>query len=115
MIAGVVARHPLGRLRPTTRTNAHGRDDETYPAPADAVAVGRWAIDAGDTTEDAVNRSGTEVTYTARGPFAADVRPGDRIVYAGDVYRIVGGILRQQGTSAVTSHTIIRLSRWEDR
>jgi hypothetical protein len=72
-----------------------------------------WSLDAGITFGDRDNRAGAKIAYTARGPIDADVEETDRIVYAGKTYVIEGGVERQMGVTARTSHCIILLARWK--
>lgn len=71
-----------------------------------------WALDAGDTRRDAVNRDGALIQWTARGPFTADVERHDRITVFGERFQIDGGVIRQPGPTSLTSHTILSLAKW---
>ena len=112
MIVGAVARHTITVLRAALVDDGHGNRDDDWTAAAEVESPG-WAVDAGSPSEDRVNRDGASAAYTLRGPFAADVRHTDRVRLFGDTYLIDGGVLRQPGPSPITSHTIIRLIRWE--
>lgn len=108
MIGGPVARHTLGIRRPAGTENGHGNTVRTYPGSASHQSPG-WALDAGTTSESRDGRLGIIYAYTARGPFDADVIDGDRVDVFGSTYDIDGGVVRQPGPSAMTSHTILQL------
>ncbi|UGS26326.1 hypothetical protein K8F61_17120 [Microbacterium resistens] len=112
MISGVVARHSITIVRAPLVEDGRGNEARDWEHAAESASAG-WAIDVGASGEDTVNRDGSSVAYTLRGPFAADVQATDRVRLFGDLYDVDGGVLRQPGPSPVTSHTIIRLIRWE--
>lgn len=112
MIGGVIARHPIVRVRAPLVDDGRGNLARDWDEATEATIPG-WAVDVGSTVEDTVNRDGSAVEYTIRGPLAADVAATDRVRFMGGLYEIAGGVLRQPGPSALTSHTIIRLSLWE--
>lgn len=78
-----------------------------------AVPMPGWALDVGTTIADAQNRDGASIAYTARGPYTADVERHDRILVYGEQFKISGGVRRQPGPTATTSHTILLLVLWE--
>lgn len=106
-----VFREKITRIRPGSVDDGHGNQEADWGSSSELTIAG-WAIDAGDTTADRVNREGSSVAYTIRGPVDADVRAGDRVRWSGDVYLIDGDVLRQPGPTARTSHSIIRLVKW---
>lgn len=112
MIGGAIARHTIVVLRAPLIDEGHGNEDFDWASASETESPG-WAIDAGETAEDTAHRDGAAVEYTLRGPFAAGVLATDRVRLFGETYLIDGGIRRQPGPSAMTSHTIIRLTRWE--
>lgn len=112
MIGGLVARHAIVVVRAPLVDDGRGNVTRDWTQATERELDG-WAIDAGNTTEDEVNRDGSSVEYTVRGPLAADVEAQDRIRLLGDLFVIEGGVLRQPGPSPLTSHTILRLIRWE--
>lgn len=77
------------------------------------VDLSGWALDAGNTIADRVNRDGASIQWTARGPFDADVERHDQITVLGEQYQIDGAVIRQPGPSPLTSHTILSLIAWE--
>lgn len=111
MISGVVARHTLTVRRAPLVDDGRGNMTRDWSASADHASAG-WAVDAGDTTEDTVNRDGASVAYTCRGPWGADIAAGDRVVLFGELFEITGGVLQQPGPSPVTSHVIVKLTNW---
>ena len=111
MIGGPVARHTLTVRRAPLVEDDRGNQERDW-ANAEETPIPGWALDAGNTSQDLQNRDGSSVEYTARGPFNADVQGSDRVLYAGDVYEITGGVRRQPGPSALTSHSILLLTRW---
>lgn len=114
MIGGRVARHTLTRKRPVFVDDGRGAlVPDWSQAPASTAAIEGWALDAGNTLEDTQNRDGALIQWTARGPIGADVDRFDRIVVLGDEFEIDGGVRRQPGPSARTSHMILLLKRWE--
>lgn len=113
MIGGLAARHTLTRLRVPAVDDGRGNVQPDWTAAPEETALPGWAVDAGSTVEDLVNRDGAEVSFTVRGPADADVRSTDRIRFAGVDYEIDGGVRRQPGASAATSHMILLLTRWE--
>ena len=112
MIAGLTSRHVITRERPTAVSDGRGGTDFDFTGVT-PVDIPGWALDSGATVEDLQNRDGAEVTWTARGPFSADVERHDRITVLGVQYRIEGAVRRQPGPSHLTSHTILALARWE--
>jgi hypothetical protein len=112
VIGGAVARHRIDVIRAPLVDDGRGNKERDWANATERGLTG-WAIDAGSTTEDEVNRDGSAVEYTIRGPFAADIAASDHVRLLGAVFEITGGILRQPGPSPLTSHTIIRLTRWE--
>lgn len=112
MITGPTAQHALLRERPTATPDGRGGTDYDYDG-AVAVSLPGWALDAGPTVGDLQNRDGVEIVWTARGPYAADIERHDRITVLGEKYRIEGAVRRQPGPSALTSHTILELKRWD--
>lgn len=112
MIGGVVARHSMLRARPARVDDGHGNLEDDWSNP-DEVTFDGWAVDAGSTAEDLDNREGRRVEYTLRGPIGHDVRAGDRLTWLGDEYRVDGAPLKQPGPSSLTSHQIVKLTRWE--
>lgn len=77
------------------------------------VELDGWALDAGATVKDLQNRDGASISWTARGPITADVERHDRITVFGERFQINGDVVRQPGPTALTSHTILLLERWE--
>lgn len=112
MIGGLVARHTITVVRAPLVDDGRGNRTRDWTAAVDLERPG-WAIDSAGTAEDDTNRDGSSTEYTLRGPFAADVAATDRVRLFGDLYLIDGGVLRQPGPSPLTSHTILRLIRWE--
>lgn len=112
MIGGVVARHTIEILRAPLIADDRGNEDRDWENQTITESHG-WAVDAGATTEDIANRDGSSIEYTLRGPYAADVLSSDRVRLAGDVFLINGAVMRQPGPSALTSHTILRLEKWD--
>ena len=92
--------------------DGRGGSDADY-STATAVKIEGWALDAGNTLEDAQNRDGVLIQWTARGPFDADVERRDRITVFGEQFHIEGAVVRQPGPTPRTSHTILLLRRWE--
>ena len=114
MIGGVVARHTIGVLRaPVVEDPRRGSRVPDWSAAVETPSPG-WAVDAGGAGEDAVNREGVSIAYTLRGPFGADVLPTDRVRLLGEVFEVVGGVVRQPGPSPMVSHCIVQLARWEE-
>jgi hypothetical protein len=109
----VIFNHPLQRLRVEVEQDRHGNDVPGSWDGAQPVAIGLWAVDAGDTDEDVDAREGTVVEYTVRKRGRADLVESDRVVWDGDVYAIEGAIRWQPGPTSRTSHTIVRLRRAE--
>ena len=112
MIAGLTSRHTLVRERPTMVDDGRGGHEPDF-STASSVDLPGWALDAGATIRDAQQRDGAKIVWTARGPYAADVERHDRIVVFGEAFQIEGAVIRQPGPSALTSHTILQLVRWE--
>ena len=112
MIGGLVARHAITVVRAPLVDDGRGNKARDWANAAEAPSPG-WAVDAGATLDDTTNRDGASTEYTLRGPLAADVLATDRVRLFGDLYLIDGAVLRQPGVSPATSHTIIRLIRWE--
>lgn len=112
MIGGLVARHTITVQRAPLVDDGRGNMTADWSAAAATLSPG-WAIDAGDTTEDIANRDGASASYTLRGPWGSDVRGSDRVLLFGDVFEVVGEVLRQPGPTDATSHLIVRLTRWE--
>lgn len=112
VITGVVARHTILRERPTFVDDGHGNTEPDF-TDVQPVSLPGWAVDAGSTAEDEQNREGALIQYTIRGPLNADVETRDRVILMGDRYAIDGAVVRVPGPSAVTSHTIVQLKRWE--
>lgn len=112
MIGGLVARHALTVRRAPLIDDGRGNEVRDWQSAADHASPG-WAIDAGDTTEDTDHRDGSSVSYTCRGPILADVLGSDRVVLFGDEFEVFGNVVKQPGATPVTSHCIIRLTRWE--
>lgn len=112
MIAGVTARHTLQRERPNMVSDGRGGKEPDFVGVAKVDLPG-WALDAGNSSRDAQNRDGALIAWTARGPYSADVERHDRITVMGEPYKIDGAVVRQPGPSALTSHTLLLLVRWE--
>jgi len=112
MIVGVVARHTIARERPQMVDDGRGGTEADF-TDAESINLPGWALDAGNTLADEQNRDGALIQWTARGPFAADVERHDRIIVFGDRFQIDGGVRRQPGPTATTSHTILLLKMWE--
>ncbi|MGO3844465.1 hypothetical protein [Agrococcus casei] len=112
MIAGAVARHTITIVRAPLVDDGRGNRTRDWTTAAELESTG-WAIDAGSTSEDEANRDGSSTAYTLRGPLVADVTATDRVRLFGELFVIDGGVLRQPGPTPLTSHSIIRLERWE--
>lgn len=112
MIGGLVARHSIDVLRAPLVDDGRGNMTRDWPNVKEHTVRG-WAVDAGATLEDEANRDGAAAEYKLYGPFAADVEPTDRVRLFGSLFTIIGGVSRQPGPSPLTSHTILRLIRWE--
>lgn len=112
MITGLTSRHTIQRERPTPVSDGRGGIEYDFSG-AVLVDLAGWALDAGATVEDLQNRDGAEITWTARGPYGADVERHDRITVFGIQYRIDGAVRRQPGPTDLTSHTILALASWE--
>lgn len=112
MISGLVARHTLGRERPTMVDDGRGGLEPDFTGVT-SVPLPGWALDAGSTLADAQNRDGALIQWTARGPYTADVERHDRITVFGEQFQIDGAVRRQPGPSPLTSHTILLLKTWE--
>lgn len=112
MIAGKVARHTLTFERPTRVDDGRGN---TRPDFGDSMPVDipGWALDVGATVRNLEHRDGALISWTARGPFTADVERFDRVTVFGGVYAVEGAVLRQPGPTPRTSHTILFLTKWE--
>lgn len=108
---GLVARHPIVRVRPARVADGHGNLEDDWSEP-DEVTIQGFAVDAGAGGEDLQHRDGAEIVLTLRGPYEADVRDGDRARFDGVTYRVVGEVVRQPGPSPLTSHCLVRLSVW---
>ena len=111
MIGGLVARHTLTVQRAELVDDGRGNMVPDWSQMTSHAST-RWAVDAGDTTEDTENRDGASVAYTCRGPWGADILGSDRVVLFGEVFEVFGGVLRQPGPTATTSHVIVRLTNW---
>ena len=112
MIGGPVARHTVTVIRAQSTPDRRGDAERDWEHAA-RTGIPGWAVDAGDTADLTDGRTGSSASWTIRGPFNADVVPSDRIELLGVECDIDGEILRQPGPSALTSHTIIRLTRVE--
>lgn len=112
MISGLTTRHTIQRERPTMVADGRGGTEADFTG-APLVDLEGWGLDAGNTLRDAQNRDGALAAWTARGPFDADVQRHDRITVFGEQYQINGDVIRQPGPTALTSHTILLLIRWE--
>lgn len=113
MISGLVARHTIIRKRPTMISDGRGGERADWTGPPDELEIPGWAVDVGNTAEDTQNRAGTLQQQTIQGPYQADVREHDHIVFDGTTYEIDGEPRRQPGPSDLTSHTILLLKRWK--
>ncbi len=112
MIGGVIARHPITVVRAPLVDDGRGNQARDWDHATETTIPG-WSVDAGSTVEDEVNRDASAVEYTIRGPLTADVAATDRVRLLGSLYLVTGGVLRQPGPSPLTSHMILRLTRWE--
>ena len=112
MIGGLVARHTIEVIRAPEVDDGRGNLKRDWVNATETTIPG-WAVDAGSTVEDEQNRDGSAVEYTLRGPLNADVVASDRVRLWGGLYVITGGVLRQPGVTALTSHCIVRLTRWD--
>lgn len=112
MIGGLIARHRIDVVRAPLVEDGRGNESRNWSEATETPSVG-WAVDAGSTIDDSTNRDGSAVEYTIRGPYAVDVAATDRVRLLGGVFEITGGVMRVPGPSALTSHTIIRLTRWD--
>lgn len=112
MIGGLVARHSLRVHRAPVVDDGRGNLAADWSQAGPARESKGWALDVGNTVEDTANRDGAMVEYTARGPFAADVRSTDRIELFGEMYGVSGDVRRQPGPTPRTSHTILTLTKW---
>lgn len=112
MIGGRAARHQIVRLRAPLVDDGRGNQTRDWPNAAEKPLDG-WAIDAGATAEDTTNRDGSSTAYTLRGPLDADIEATDRVRLFGETFLVDGGIARQPGVTARTSHCIVQLIRWE--
>ncbi|QPE04129.1 hypothetical protein IT882_13105 [Microbacterium schleiferi] len=72
-----------------------------------------WAVDVGAGSKDTQNRDGDSIAYTIRGPLDADLRATDRVRLYGVLHEVTGGVGRQMGATARTSHTVAALAAWE--
>lgn len=112
MITGLTARHTLIGERPHRVPDGRGGEHNDFTGVI-GVDLPGWGLDVGNTLRDAQNRDGAQVTWTARGPYTADVERHDRITVLGEQYQIDGAVRRQPGPTSLTSHTILLLIRWE--
>lgn len=112
MIGGRTARHRIVRLRAPLADDGRGNQVRDWANAAEAPLSG-WAIDAGATAEDTTNRDGSSVAYTLRGPVDADIKATDRARLFGETFLVDGGVTRQPGPTARTSHCIVQLILWE--
>lgn len=108
MISGLVAQHTIGVVRAPIIDDGRGNEKADWPNAVTTPSEG-WAVDAGNTAEDLDGRDSDTAEWTIRGPFAADVRPTDRVELFGVRCSIVGAVMRQPGATDLTSHTILRL------
>ncbi|WP_425836958.1 hypothetical protein [Microbacterium sp. PA5] len=112
MITGAVARHSIVVVRAPLVDDGRGNETRDWVNATETTLHG-WAVDAGSTIEDETNRDGSAVEYTIRGPYTADVVATDRVRLLGGLFQVTGGVMRQPGPSPLTSHTALRLTRWE--
>jgi len=111
VIGGVVARHTLTRRRAPLVDDGRGNKSRDWAVAVDVDLPG-WAVDEAGGAEDTTNRDGSSISYILRGPFTADIEATDRAVLFGEVFEVTG-VGRQPGPSALTSHTVVRLTRWK--
>lgn len=112
MIGGLVARHTLVAERPHLVDDGRGGERKDFTGVV-GVDLPGWALDAGATTKDLQNRDGASIVWTARGPYGADIERYDRVTVLGERFEIDGAVVRQPGPTALTSHTILLLKRWD--
>ena len=112
MLPGLTTRHSLIGERPHRVDDGRGGDRADFTGIIGVVLPG-WGLDAGSTTNDTKNRDGASISWTARGPYNADVERHDRITVLGEWYKINGAVVRQPGPTPATSHTILLLERWD--
>ncbi|WP_156759990.1 hypothetical protein [Microbacterium karelineae] len=112
MIGGQVDRNQIVRLRAPLVDDGRGNQARDWEKATETPLDG-WAIDAGATGEDTTNRDGSSTAYTLRGPLEADIEATDRVRLFGETFHVDGGVGRQPGVTARTSHCIVQLIRWE--
>lgn len=106
----MVARHTVGVVRAPIVDDGRGNAKSDWKNAIVTPSAG-WAIDAGNTAENFEGREADTAEWTIRGPYAADVKPTDRIDLLGVRCKIIGAVMRQPGPTALTSHTILRLQQ----
>lgn len=108
MIGGRVARHTITITRAPLVDDGRGNMTADWANATSSPSEG-WAVDAGDTTENADGRDSTTAQWTIRGPYGADVVASDHVTLLSVECEIVGAVLPQPGPTPGTSHTILRL------
>ena len=109
---------PLSFMRDTvTVTRAQlvaSRGSKVYDwSHASTHEVGNCMVTAVSTVQD---RDGRELqisdTFRLRAMYDADIQPGDRITWRGDVYEVDGEVFKTASPTGRVSSTRCSMSRW---
>lgn len=75
--------------------------------------INRVQVTAAATSQDFAGRlESIDESRTLRANFDADICEGDRVVYNGDVYEVVGEVFHTKSPTGRASSTRCRLTRW---
>lgn len=109
----VLGPHTITRLRATETTSSHSPNFPTrsWDAPARLVISGCSVQPVQGAELANGDRDGLTTRYTVWAPVDADVKPTDRVTYAGDEYEVSGGIQRWDFGSL--AHVVINIERTE--
>ena len=105
------AAETVTRLRPT-ETTVRGSTIADWDHP-DELNIAGCLMQPGSTTLSMDGRElGISDGYTAYFPPGADVQAGDRIMYAGATYTIMGDIRPWKSPTGLVSNLQAQLERW---
>ncbi|MBR2837777.1 MAG: hypothetical protein IKE55_03235 [Kiritimatiellae bacterium] len=99
-------------VRPGART-VRGSTVPDWAAATEHV-VDRVQVTAAATQQDRDGRVvNVHESATLRAPYDADVRPGDRVRWGGEIYEVDGEVFHSKSPTGRVSSTRCALRRWE--
>lgn len=80
---------------------------------ADSFEINRVQVTAGGTSQTVEGRLlNIDDSRTLRADYDADIQEGDRVIYKGETYEVIGEVFHTKSPTGRASSTRCRLTRW---